>query len=93
MLISHQPSWAFSPQETASITYSKGYWVLNIVMHNLKGSLPAHNGLERQHILNTKIGLIYHLGRNPYRRNDRPIKVNRELGAAKEFREWQQAFM
>ena len=56
-------------------------------MHNLKGSLPAHNGLERQHILKTKIGLIYHLGRIPYRRNDRPINVNCELGAAKEFRE------
>ena len=32
---SHQPSWVFSPEETNSTTYSKRYWVSEIVMYSL----------------------------------------------------------
>ena len=42
--------------------------------------------LQRRHILNTKTGLINHLGRI-LKDADCPIDINCELGAAKRFRE------
>ena len=79
-----------------SIAYSKGYWVSDIMMYDLKGSLQGSaclSDLQRKHILNTKIGLISHIRRIPLRRKDWPVNINCKLNAAKEFREWQLAFI
>ena len=89
--------WTFlglSAKETKIITYTKGYRVSDM-MYNLKGLHESVFGaiLQRKHILSTKIGLIYHIGRIPLRRKDWPMNINCKLNAAKEYREWQLAFI
>ena len=67
------------------------------MMYNLNGSLHARFAVLFSNgniiILNTKIGLIYNLGRIPLRRKDWLTNINCELDAANESLEWQPAFL
>ena len=67
------------------------------MMYNLNGSLHARFAVLFSNgniiILNTKIGLIYNLGRIPLRRKDWLTNINCELDAANESLEWQLAFI
>ena len=67
------------------------------MMYNLNGSLHARFAVLFSNgniiILNTKIGLIYNLGRIPLRRKDWLTNINCELDAANESLEWQPAFI
>ena len=67
------------------------------MMYNLNGSLHTRFAVLFSNgniiILNTKIGLIYNLGRIPLRRKDWLTNINCELDAANESLEWQPAFI
>ena len=66
--------------------------VCNGLAHNLKALLTCLTFiaqiLQRKHILNTKIGLIYHLGGILFRRKGWPMSMNCKMDAAKDFREY-----
>ena len=66
--------------------------VCNGLAHNLKALLTCLTFiaqiLQRKHILNTKIGLIYHLGGILFRRKGWPMNMNCKMDAAKDFREY-----
>ena len=67
------------------------------MMYNLNGSLHARFAVLFSNgniiILNTKIGLIYNLGRIPLRRKNWLTNINCELDAANESLKWQPAFI
>ena len=60
------------------------------MMCNPKGSLHRNEFvcliLQRNHILNTKMGLTHDMDRIPLRREDLPINIDFEQDAAKKFR-------
>ena len=77
-------------KKTNKQTNTKGHWVLDVMMFLIQTTFTRNEFvgpiLQRNHILNKKMGLNHHMGRIPLKRKDWPINIDFEQEANKEFR-------